>query len=416
MMTTVAADSAAERSGAWLCVNEAKPEWVKHSPMTGNNHYDVIVVGGGPAGSTAAYHLAHSGSLDVLVVDKSSFPRHKTCGGALPRCRDWSKELPNYSAIKEQIQGHPLNQMHLYVDQDVWWKGHGAHFADQVHRYEFDDLLLQAALEKPGVSFRVFQVKSLERLENGRIRLSDGNDSIEARAVIGADGVNGVVSTALNNPKRTKNEAGVCRVHHLVCEKPHENAFVFYLWAKDLGYCWLFPTSDGYNLGAGFMGPARKRAKQHLSDLLAYCVENGLVPRKHEIYRTSGALAPTTIVRNIAEDGILLVGDAAGLLNQLNGEGIYYAMRSGQLAGRILAESFEQAASRYRRAVGPLLKEVTYVKTIRPRIFHRALSGYFGAVKLGGILGLDGPLRRPFVNQFFRRNNLPEGSHYQKLR
>ncbi len=62
--------------------------------MGSNDQFDIIVVGGGPAGSTAAYHLAESSSLNVLVVDKRSFPRHKTCGGALLGCRDWSMEFP----------------------------------------------------------------------------------------------------------------------------------------------------------------------------------------------------------------------------------------------------------------------------------------------------------------------------------
>ena len=61
--------------------------------------FDVIVVGGGPAGSTAAYHLAEPGALDVLVVDKSEFPRHKACGGALVSCRDWPRE-GNLRAIR----------------------------------------------------------------------------------------------------------------------------------------------------------------------------------------------------------------------------------------------------------------------------------------------------------------------------
>ena len=383
--------------------------------MASKNQFDVIVVGSGPAGSTAAYHLAESASLDVLVIDKSLFPRHKTCGGALVRCRDWAEEFPNYAQVEGQVQGHPLENVSFCVNKTVWWEGHGTHFADHVHRYDFDNLLLQAALDKPGVSFRVFKVKSLDRLEDGRIRLSDGTDFLEAHAVIGADGVSGYVSKALKNPRRNENEAGACLVYHLICEKPHEKTYVYYMWGGDLGYCYVFPTNDGYYLGAGFIGEARKRTKRHLNDLMAYCVENDLLPIRHELHRTFGGLAPTTITRRIAEDGILLVGDAAGLLNQINGEGIYYAMKSGQIAGRILSQSLERAATKYRRAVKPLLNEVTYIKTIRPRIFHSALRGYFGIVRLAGIFGFEGHLKRPFLNRFFHRNNLPRGSNYRKL-
>jgi geranylgeranyl reductase family protein len=385
-------------------------------PKVNKNQFDAIVVGGGPAGSTAAYYLAESRSFDVLVVDSSSFPRHKACGGALNRCRDWAAEFRNYAEVEAELGGHPHEDMNFCVDRSVWWKGSGTHFLDHVHRYDFDNLLLQAALNKPRVSFRLFKVSSLERLEDGRIRLSDGADSLEARVVIGADGASSLISKALGNPERSRNELGVGFEHHIVCDKPHERTFIFYLWAGDPGFCWLFPANDGYYVGAGFLGPARERVKQHLSDVMTYCIEQGLLPKTHQLHRTFGGLVPTTVVDNVANDGILLVGDAAGLVSQLSGEGIYYAMKSGQIAGSILAGGIEQAAPRYRQAVRPLLKEVTYLKTIRPRLLHGVLRGYFGLVNLSGCLSLAPRLRRPFINRVFRRRDLFEGSCYEELR
>ncbi len=374
------------------------------------------MVGAGPAGSTAAYHLAESPSLDILVVDKSAFPRHKTCGGALLRCRDWPAEFPNYAEVEANLNGHPNEHMYFCVDRSVWWEGRDSHFFDHVHRHDFDALLLGAALDKPGVSFRVFNVKSIQRLADGRIRLSDGTESLEARAVIGADGVSGVTSKSLGNRKQGKEELGICFVHHIVCARPHEKAFIFYLWAGDLGYAYLFPTNDGYYMGVGFVGLDGKTVRQHLDDLMVYCVDHGLLPKEYSLQRKSGGLAPASVVDHVAEEGVLLVGDAAGLLNQLSGEGIYYAMRSGQIAGRILAESLDQAAPRYRKAVKPLLDEVTYSKPIRPRLFRPVLRGYFNAVRLSGLVSLERYLKRRFVNRLFRRRDLFEGSHYQELR
>lgn len=384
--------------------------------MDSKNQFDVIVVGGGPAGATAAYSLAESGSLDVLVVDRSSFPRHKTCGGALLGSRDWATEFPIYAELEPEINGHPNEHFVFCFDKYVWWEGSGTHFFDHIHRDEFDNLLLEAALKKPGVSFRIFHVKSTERLADGRIRLSDGVDSIEARAVIGADGVSGPMSKAVGNPKRIKNASGICFVHHLVCERQHEKAYIFYLWDGDLGYSYLFPANDGYYVGVGYLGMDGKKVRQHLADLIAYCVDSGLLPREYTLHRQSGAVAPATVVDCVAKDGILLVGDAAGLLSQINGEGIYYAMKSGQIAASILSESFDRAASRYRDAVQPLVDEVSYVKTIYPRLYRGLLPFYFGAAKLAEIANLDGPLKRPFINRLLRRHHLFEGSHYQKLR
>lgn len=219
----------------------------------------MIVVGAGPAGSTAAYHLAAHGTLDVLVVDRSPFPRHKTCGGALLCCHDWPAEFPNYAAIQHELKGHPVASLRLYVDRDVWWEGTDAHLFDHVQRHEFDDRLLRAALARPGVWFRVMKVKTVQRLDNGWIRVSDSAGSVEARVVIGADGVASRVSRALGNPARTAIDSGSCLVHDMVCDRPHETAVVFYLWGGEPGYGYLFPTADGYCVGVGFLGAPLKR-------------------------------------------------------------------------------------------------------------------------------------------------------------
>ena len=115
--------------------------------MTRADHRcDVVVVGAGPAGSTAAYHLAEPGTHSVLIVDRVPFPRHKACGGALLGSRDWSLELPNYAEIEGELRAHSVDRVRIHVDRRPWWEGRGQHFFDQVHRIDFDDALLRAAL------------------------------------------------------------------------------------------------------------------------------------------------------------------------------------------------------------------------------------------------------------------------------
>ncbi len=361
------------------------------------SRYDVIVVGAGPAGSTAAYHLADGGRREVLVVDRQGFPRHKTRGGALLRCRDWAAEYPCYAAITGELPAHPVESLRICAGRVPWWEGRGGHFFDQVKRWEFDHLLLRTALARPGVAFHVFAVRSVEHLPGGGVRLSDGARELEAKVVVGADGVSSRLARALGNAPRNLDTAGVCRVLELTCERPHETAVVFYLWGGAPGYGYLFPTAAGYHLGVGYLGDAGRRARSLLADLLRHCLAEGLIPRRYEVQRTAATLAPATVADTLAHRDILLVGDAAGLLDQLSGEGIHQAMRSGQLAGRLLAEDLSEAAPRYRRAIRPLVDEVTYVRPLRPRLLGGAMRGYFALSRLAA------PLKRPLVNRLFRR-------------
>lgn len=375
----------------------------------------MIVVGAGPAGATAAFHLADDPSLDVLVVDRAEFPRSKTCGGALLGCGDWPREFRNYAVAEPNLSAHPVSSVRLCLDRRTWWEGHDEHFFDHVQRDAFDHQLLDAALTRPGVSFRTFHVRSVRHDADGTLELSDGRESLQSRAVVGADGVTSRLARALGNPKRSLTNAGVCRVHHIACERPHETAHIFYLFEGLPGYGYLFPTAEGYCLGVGYIGQAGRRADRLLRDLLDHCIDHDLVPREHHIRRTSGALAPATAVDRIAGDGILLTGDAAGLLHQLSGEGIYYAMHSGRLAGSILAEGLDDGPARYREAVQPLVDEVTYLAKLRPRVLGAILAATFRAADLALALGLDAPVRAAMLNRLFRRPGRIEGSPYGEL-
>jgi len=364
--------------------------------------YDVVVVGAGPAGSTAAYHLA--GARRVLIVDKQAFPRHKACGGALTRCRSWPERFPNYAEVQESLQGHPNHRLHFFHDRAEWWDEQGEHLFDHVPRVVLDHRLLQAATRKPGVEFRVFRVRTLESLDSGMIRLSDGERTLEARAVVGADGAHSMVARALGNPRRTLGTTGACHQVHIVCDKLQEASFVFYLWGGEPGYGWIFCTADGYYVGVGYLGTGARRAKTLLRGLVAWCVERGILPREHRVARSWGGLAPATVASILAEGRVLLVGDAAGLLHQVSGEGIRYAMASGQLAGQILAEDLDQPAPAYRRAVKPLVREVTYARTLRPRVFSAALAGYLHLGSAAARVGLGAVVKRPFIAHFTGRH------------
>ncbi len=363
--------------------------------------FDVVVVGAGPAGSTAAYHLA--GDRRVLIVDKQPFPRHKACGGALTHCHGWPARFANYAEVRAELHGHPNHRLRFFHDRHEWWDEDGEHLFDHVPRWVLDHQLLQAATRRPGVEFQVFRVRTLEQLDSGMIRLSDGQRSLEARAVVGADGAHSMVARALGNQRRTLGTTGACHQVHVVCDKTSEASFVFYLWGGEPGYGWIFCTADGYYVGVGYLGSGARRAKALLRELVAWCLEQGILPREHRIGRSWGGLAPATVASTIADGRVLLVGDAAGLLHQINGEGIQYAMASGQLAGEILARDLDDPAPAYRRAVAPLVREVTYVRNLRPRLLAAGLESYLRLGTAAAHLGLGAAVKRPFIAQFTGR-------------
>ncbi len=214
---------------------------------------------------------------------------------------------------------------------------------------------------------------------------------------------------------RWRQDFGACLVRDYTCQRPHRSAVVFYLWNGEPGYCWLFPTGQGYRLGAGFLGSAAKSTRRHLDSMEQFCQASGLLPGERRLHRISGALAPVRLPATIAAQRVLLVGDAAGLLDPLSGEGIYNAMRSGQAAGLVLGQGLDRPARRYLRAIRPLLREVGPPGASHPGLMVAALKAYFGLVPGLDRLGLGGLARRPFVNRLFRRGSLPPGSHYRRL-
>lgn len=113
--------------------------------------YDIIIVGAGPAGSTAAYYI---NNLQVLIIDKFDFPRDKACGGGLLNSRDWHLEFENFKKIEKQLQKFSTSSIKAYWNKMPVASFFPNHFFDQVKRSEFDNLLLQESLKKENVFFK----------------------------------------------------------------------------------------------------------------------------------------------------------------------------------------------------------------------------------------------------------------------
>lgn len=255
--------------------------------------YDVIIVGGGPAGSTAAYYLSKNKKLKILVVDRHDFPRHKSCGGLLNHLKEL-KTFENYNKIKKILNKQPTNKIKFYWDTKYAFERKYKALFNQVDRTEFDNLLLGVALKQPNVSFKKFNVEKIARKKKGFV-LSSGNKEFFCNALIGVDGWCSTVSKFLGNKMREKNEYALCLEREIICKKKDTSTYIFYFYQKEPGYAWIIPTLKGYYLGLGTVGETKKRVSEYLDDFVKHCKDNKLIPKNYKLGRLFGAPDPITV-------------------------------------------------------------------------------------------------------------------------
>ena len=316
-----------------------------------SQHFDVVVVGAGPAGACAAYQCAVQG-LSTLVVEKKPLPRYKTCGGGVPLTVQSGLPALVPEAFVEATVSHlrhtwnfadahlaPLNPSPDEPSMSLW----------MVQRSVFDHALTNRAVAAGAVLRDGVGVRTIEPDGDARVRVVlDGGGTVTANTIVGADGANGCVAR----------QAGL-RPHRLLAialeaEIPHTwgtghdtlRSEVGHLeYAVRQGYAWVFPKAGHLSVGAGTFGRRTadgrgEASKAELSQwVVDYLAALGVpVPRERITFHGHplpiwGGREPVS-----AWNGrILLAGDAAGLVNPLFGDGISYACKSGTLAGAEIA-------------------------------------------------------------------------------
>lgn len=331
--------------------------------------YDVIIVGAGPAGSTAAYYTS---GLKVLIIDKSDFPRHKACGGGLMSSRDWPLELENYAKIKDRLTAYSCKAIKIYWDCEYIANRHFKHLFDQIDRYQFDNLLLEEALKKDNVTFLKFDLQTIKKITlEGRkgYLLSDGQKNIFAPYLVGADGVYSKVAKFIGNLPLKSHQTGYCLECDITCEKKDFDVHVVAGYLREIGYGWIFPTADGYQVGVGIVRKPRHALQYYLDNFIAWTIKEKILPERYEIKKTFGGALPLKVAKNYCTDNILLCGDAMGLVKILTGEGIYYAMMSGKNAGLALSGNRAELKKSYKQKMRPLIWDTFLTPYIPPKIF-----------------------------------------------
>lgn len=294
--------------------------------MRGDKIYDVVIVGAGPGGNCAAAELAVRG-LDVLVVERKSWPRSKLCGGGLtPKAyRLLGPEvggLVHTMASTLYLSAGGVGSCRLESDNVAIW---------MVNREELDVWLLARA-RSYGAAFIDGESVRRVTVEKGEVRLEGERHAYRARIAIGADGVDSVVARGIG--LRRRREAECCLA--VQTEVRPRRDFLGSAAIIDLGiprgYAWVFPKGEHYSVG---LGSCDRRVFKDLPHYLdRFLAESGLAGSSMRPFR--GHKIPRGgLKERLNDERVLLVGDAAGLADPLFGEGISYALKSGQIAASV---------------------------------------------------------------------------------
>ncbi len=304
---------------------------------------DVVVVGAGPAGATSAFYLARSG-LDVLLVDRESFPREKPCGGGFSlRLMD---DFPFLRRRRDEFLS-AVSRVGTIHSPDLRTALRGEVTMATALRAEFDHVVLRSALDA-GADLAHGHVKGVTSRRDRVLVHIRGEDDIEARAVVGADGVSSTVARSVGlNRRWPPGHITACRVAEVplpedtvidIYGEEREYHFFADLWGSP-GYGWVFPKRHTVNVGLGIVAHMALGLKRRFQEFVRLLVRNGLLPSTADLSGARGALVPTggPLERTVS-GRVLLVGDAAGMVNPITGGGIEYAMRAARHAAVVLTD------------------------------------------------------------------------------
>lgn len=322
-------------------------------------HYDVAIIGGGPGGSATAIAAARAG-LQVLLCEKAPYGRDKVCGdGLTPRAIAALNELQIDHSIAHRIDG--LRMIAGKKQRELAWPttdrfpNHGGVWP----RNRFDNHLLDVAIAA-GAEVR-FECEALPLIEDGRaVGVVVGAEEIRASLVVLASGAQGAAAKMLGAVRDPNETFGLAIRAYVPSPRHAERHLEACLSLRDEhgtpvpGYGWMFPAGDGtVNIGVGALSTMKGFKKLNLNTLLDQYFSLVKEPWSLGDYidKPRAWRLPMSCVRRHGP-GWVAIGDAAGFVNPMNGEGIDYALESGMLAIECFVHNPETANADYDRLVG----------------------------------------------------------------
>jgi geranylgeranyl reductase family protein len=323
---------------------------------------DVAIVGGGPSGAATAHYLASRGH-SVLVCEKKSFPREKTCGdGLTPRAVKVLEEMGLGDELRswERVQGLRIHASGRTMELPFPELDEFRSFGLVKPRKELDQIVLDNAeaagakvLYKTQVHDPVFDRGVL----TGFVAKRDGEEErVSAKYVVCAEGAATKFARSLGRERNLDYPMGLAIRQYFKSPMEHSGWFEAYLDVRSgkdnlPGYGWVFPVGDGtVNAGVGVLSTFGGWRDINLHDLQRNFVSN--LPEEWEVnYETvtsrprAGRLFMGQSVWPPHGPGFVLTGDAAGMINPCNGEGIAYGYETGRIAGRHIDEALRNGSS-----------------------------------------------------------------------
>ena len=366
--------------------------------------YDVAVVGAGPGGSTAAKFLSEKG-FKVVLIDKDTFPRDKPCGGGLPfRVLEKFKYVNDEKIIESYSYGGFIHspslkyKVELQSDEPI---------VAMTLRKKFDFELVKFAVDKGADFCDGVAVTDLNISKDGAKVFLDNGKVVESEVVVGADGVWSLVAKKAGL-RQYGSKPGMCVLQeYQVGEKILDRFFgknrlchIHARFQNIVGYGWVFAKKEHLNIGVGeiLLGKNISDASRNLLNVYKEYIKNlqksKIIPDKLERKKYRGGAVPVKPLEKTYADRVVLIGDAGGFINPLSGEGIYYAMTTGKIAGDVITEALEaeetneQFLSRYqtiwKKGIG---KDIDFLIRLAKRQKQKPSDKLFRIANRDKILG-----------------------------